>query len=1016
MAVVSRLELNHPALGTAGGSSLHASIEALYEKIGDAVSSRWFSIADFDQAQTVDLDHNFLTDKENLQIDLMNFVGGKWVKLTAETSPAISDFTIIEKVGDEKAVLQITNDTGGDNLVFAVSVSFNPIYLSDGDVKDVDVAGAEDGQALVYNSGTKKFVPGASGDASFKIQAVSGDDLTVKAGYIILNDGREFYAGSDLIVDLSGISVDDDYYFYINLATATGTATINGRELGVVAATDVIPLTALPTEADRTQYIPIGGATRFGGTWQNLFSTAFRTHDLDQSGLEIVEVTNADSPVAMEWGKHYHTDTDGGEIVFNAPDITALSSSQRKSARCQISDKGDAAGEPSPGTWHLNKASLVPFSGQSIDKGAVDEALDLDVQGSWVTIEPDQDTSVLRTTDPIQPIENVASSDVVGYNYVENPDASSGTGSVVSSASTGSWLIERTTTPAELPEEPFKSTAFRISGSGLTVGDWVGWEIKPEGIADVHGGRMGRALANILDIAGTINGKLSIKVYNVTQSKYVGDEITIAGTDEYNPSVPLNKTEDYQVRLIAQDPNPSLIGVSGVTLENVSQSLANLGGWKTYDHGTDLTCTVSGGTNPVVNWGYFIPEKDPVSGDWFLSGRGYISRDNAATTAFTFTIPGLTWTNGSENVNGWMQDAGVADREFLLGRTSGTNDITFAPNAVSIDTCLFSFSRIKLDSKPTWADWDNTAPTITDAWYQRVKVRYVLSTNLISHPSGNPVPFDVQDTSTYETIGDWSISGSGEVPIKYTGSYLVSGMMYATGDITATSLITLEVNRNGGGWVNERSLESKNSGRTLAGSAEIYLESGDEIRLVQSGQVKNWSSTLGSASYLEISRLPDFSARSVSLPFASDTEYGVVNGGTVPGKTDGVAVSAGYIGEQLDAGLGSDVALTDSTDANLGSITLTAGVWLVYAHAFFNYAATSGNTYKYCSISETSATFDTDHMSQDTSNGVDSSTSHFRYMNLNSSTTVYAVCKTNFSAGTCSLTTSRSKFYAIRIA
>ena len=158
MAVVSRLELNHPSLGAAGGASLHTSIESLYTKIGDALSSRWFALADFDQAETVDLDHNFSTDISNLRFDYFNFVGSEWVKVTASTTPAISDFSIIEKSGEEGTVLQITNDTGGNDLTFAVSIVFDPIYVADGDIKDIDVTGITDKQVISWDNATKKFV------------------------------------------------------------------------------------------------------------------------------------------------------------------------------------------------------------------------------------------------------------------------------------------------------------------------------------------------------------------------------------------------------------------------------------------------------------------------------------------------------------------------------------------------------------------------------------------------------------------------------------------------------------------------------------------------------------------------------------------------------------------------------------------------------------------------------------------------------------------------------------------
>lgn len=157
MATVSRLILNHPALGTAGGASLHTSIESLYTKIGDAIDSRWYSLLDFDQTETVDLLHNFQMDIALLRWDLWNFTGGEWVKITATSSPALSAFSVIAKVGFEKTTLQITNNTGGNDLTFAVSIVNDPLYLSEGDVEDVVVTSPSNLQVLTYNAGTSKW-------------------------------------------------------------------------------------------------------------------------------------------------------------------------------------------------------------------------------------------------------------------------------------------------------------------------------------------------------------------------------------------------------------------------------------------------------------------------------------------------------------------------------------------------------------------------------------------------------------------------------------------------------------------------------------------------------------------------------------------------------------------------------------------------------------------------------------------------------------------------------------------
>jgi len=182
MGIVSKLKLDHPALGTAGGAGLHASVEALYTKIGDNMNSRWFAINDFDQAETFDLDHNFTTDILNLSYDIWIHNGTEWVQLDETTTPLRSAFTVIEKVGFESTILQITNNTGGDNLTAAVSVILKTITLKD-DVKDVDVTSIVDGQGLMYNSTTKKYERATKnyiGSGTLDASAVLQADSTTK--------------------------------------------------------------------------------------------------------------------------------------------------------------------------------------------------------------------------------------------------------------------------------------------------------------------------------------------------------------------------------------------------------------------------------------------------------------------------------------------------------------------------------------------------------------------------------------------------------------------------------------------------------------------------------------------------------------------------------------------------------------------------------------------------------------------------------------------------------------------
>jgi len=200
---VSRLKLDHPALGTAGGASLHSSIEAIYTKIGDNMSSRFYLLSDFDQTETVDLDHNFNTNQGDLRVELWLDTGSGLTKIDGSSTPAESDFTIVEKTGSETNILEITNNTGGDDRELVVTIFHDPIDIDDVTDVDVSTASPEDGQALVYDGVGGKWIPGASGDSSFKLQSIATNAATFKSGRIELRpDGKFLNLASDLSVNL----------------------------------------------------------------------------------------------------------------------------------------------------------------------------------------------------------------------------------------------------------------------------------------------------------------------------------------------------------------------------------------------------------------------------------------------------------------------------------------------------------------------------------------------------------------------------------------------------------------------------------------------------------------------------------------------------------------------------------------------------------------------------------------------------------------------------------------------
>ena len=281
MATVSRLILAHPALGTAGGASLHTAIEALYQKIGDAIADRFYQITDFDNGESVDCEHNFDTDIVNLRWDIYVFTGGQWVRTSDDTSPLRSAFTVAETVGFEDTKLTITNVSAGNDLLVAFVVVNDPISLEDGDIIDIDITTTppEDGQALVYNSTIDKFKPGASGDSSFKIQSVTDPSAVIKGGYLLDPMSGAEYAtydgagsastdfGVDLTINLDTILGSDpsnatNYILAIDRETLAGPVTLtdNGRRLVAVTEANFALLTTALTSPsfNKSRYLPIG--------------------------------------------------------------------------------------------------------------------------------------------------------------------------------------------------------------------------------------------------------------------------------------------------------------------------------------------------------------------------------------------------------------------------------------------------------------------------------------------------------------------------------------------------------------------------------------------------------------------------------------------------------------------------------------------------------------------------------------------------------------------------------------
>jgi hypothetical protein len=305
---VSRLILAHPDLGTAGGAGLHAAITAIYKKVGDNLATRILVNLSVANGATATFEHDFKTAFSDLRYDLYiaaNSDPYDLTRITATSSPALSDFAVVATPSFLTTKINVTNNSGSSrNLVLVVFM--DPLKFSEGDIQDVDVTSTapQDGQALVYNSGTTKWSPGASGDASFKLQAVSTPNLTLKGGYEIDPlSGAEYatYDGSgsastdfgtdqtlNLTTILGGSPANATYYnLCIDRTTLAAATTLsdNGRALIKVEQANYVLLTGTLAAVDKIRYLPIGfiKSATTGNAWSGTGSAfgTFATRAVD---------------------------------------------------------------------------------------------------------------------------------------------------------------------------------------------------------------------------------------------------------------------------------------------------------------------------------------------------------------------------------------------------------------------------------------------------------------------------------------------------------------------------------------------------------------------------------------------------------------------------------------------------------------------------------------------------------------------------------------------------------------
>ena len=268
--IVGREKLDHPALGSAGGSALHLAIETIYTNIGNDNPGRFKAYAAIANSAVTTIDHNYGVDFADLNVYIYT---GTHPTLTRVSNPTASGWTIAATSGFLKTKIDVTAPSSGGPHTFVAFIVHGSSSLDF--LTDVDLTVApEDGQALVYEASSTSWKPGASGDASFKIQSVATPNAVIKGGFLLLDNGKELATydgagslstdfGKDLTVSLTTIlgsapANATAYYLYIDLnsLSAAVTQTDTGRSVYAVTVSNFVLSTIAPEFTDMSRYVP----------------------------------------------------------------------------------------------------------------------------------------------------------------------------------------------------------------------------------------------------------------------------------------------------------------------------------------------------------------------------------------------------------------------------------------------------------------------------------------------------------------------------------------------------------------------------------------------------------------------------------------------------------------------------------------------------------------------------------------------------------------------------------------
>lgn len=349
MTIVGRSQIDHPALGTAGGSALHAAIETIYTNIGNDLAGRYETAASVANSTLTTFTHNFGVQFADLKVLLYT---GTFPNLTRVSDPAASNWTIAANGTNPKTQIDVTTPPSGGPHTFALMVTHGRGAEKLKDLDDVDFTVAPvDGQLFIYDSGTSKWEP-AFLRYTAETAAIASNTITPTTGTTM----QRITSGTGDIQMVAGPTAGKVYV----LVNETGSDKTLKNDTGATAANRIYTGSGADLTLKNQAAVTLiynSGLSRWvvaGG-----------------SGGGGLSPNSQNSSFTAAPGNNYLTDTSGGAITATLPAGTT-------GATIRFVDATES--------WGTNNLTITPASGEIIDMLAANESLICDVVRGWVEL------------------------------------------------------------------------------------------------------------------------------------------------------------------------------------------------------------------------------------------------------------------------------------------------------------------------------------------------------------------------------------------------------------------------------------------------------------------------------------------------------------------------------------------------------------------------------------------------------------------------------------------------------